>query len=87
MPIELTKDAREQAVNSIQSFSASNMDEKMGNIAAGALLDFFLEEIAPCVYNKAVADLQDRMHSRVLELDSELMKEEFPYWRKRARVD
>lgn len=87
MPIELSKESRQQAITSIQSFSAANMEERMGNIAAAALLDFFLEEVAPCVYNRAVIDLQARIQSRVLELDAELLQEEFPYWHKRTRVD
>ena len=45
------------------------MEEPIGNIAAGALLGFFLEEIAPVIYNRAVADVQERLQARVAELD------------------
>lgn len=55
---------------------------RQGNIAAGALLGFFLEEIGPSVYNKGVADAQERLQQRVLELDYEVHQEEFDYWRK-----
>jgi uncharacterized protein (DUF2164 family) len=58
------------------------MDEKIGNIAAGGLLSFFLEEIGPAVYNKAVADVQERLQMRVSELDIEIHEDEFQYWRK-----
>lgn len=58
------------------------MEEPIGNIAAGALLGFILEEIGPTIYNRAVADVQERLQLRVSELDLEVHEEEFAYWRK-----
>jgi uncharacterized protein (DUF2164 family) len=57
MSIELSKEARAQAITSIERYFAENMEERIGNIAAGALLGFFLEEVGPSIYNKAVADV------------------------------
>lgn len=54
MTIELSKDDRERAIASIERFFRENMEEKIGNIAAGGLLGFFLEEIGPSIYNKGV---------------------------------
>ena len=45
MTIELTKEVRADAIASIQRYFEKNMEEPIGNIAAGALLGFFLEEI------------------------------------------
>jgi len=56
------------------------------NIAAGALLNFFLQEIGPTVYNKAVAEVQERMQARVLELDIEVHEEELQYWPKQVKA-
>jgi uncharacterized protein (DUF2164 family) len=58
------------------------MDEKIGNIAAGGLLGFFLEEIGPSIFNKAVADVQERLQARVAEVDIEVHEHEFGYWQK-----
>jgi uncharacterized protein (DUF2164 family) len=58
------------------------MEEPIGNIAAGGLLGFFLEEIGPVVYNQAVRDVQERLQLRIEELDVEIHEEEFDYWRK-----
>ncbi|WP_321817740.1 MULTISPECIES: DUF2164 domain-containing protein [unclassified Paraburkholderia] len=82
MPIELSEDARAAAIASIQRYFDANMEEPIGNIAAGALLGFFLEEIAPAVYNRAIADAQERMQARIVELDIDLHEEPFEYWRK-----
>jgi uncharacterized protein (DUF2164 family) len=82
MTIELSREARQEAVQSIERYFLEHMDEKIGNIAAGGLLSFFLEEIGPAVYNKAVADVQERLQMRVSELDIEIHEDEFQYWRK-----
>ena len=82
MTIEIPKEARQQAVQSIERWFQDERDEKIGNIAASALLGFFLEEIGPLVYNRAVADVQERLGARVAELDIEVHEEEFDYWRK-----
>ena len=85
MAIELSKDVRAQAVASIERYFQEHMDEKIGNIAAGGLLGFFLEEIGPVIYNRAVADVQERLQMRVSEIDLEVHEEEFQYWRKYER--
>ena len=85
MSIELSKEARAQAVLSIERYFRENMDEPIGNVAAGGLLGFVLEEIGPAIYNKAVADVQERLQARVSELDLEVHEDEFQYWRKYER--
>jgi uncharacterized protein (DUF2164 family) len=82
MPIELSKEDRAQAIASIERYFSEHMDERIGNIAAGALLGFFLEEIGPSIYNRAVADAQERLQARVSELDYEVHEDAFGYWRK-----
>jgi uncharacterized protein (DUF2164 family) len=83
MAIELDKEARKEAVASIERWFQEERDERVGNIVAAALLGFFLEEIAPTVYNRAVADVQERLRMRVDELEIEVHEDEFGYWRKR----
>lgn len=83
--IELSKEDRQQAIASIERYFLEDRGEKIGNLAAGGLLGFFLEEIAPSVYNKGVADAQERMQARLGELDFEVHEDEFAYWRKRER--
>lgn len=82
MTIEISKEARTQAVASIERYFRENMEEKIGNMAAGGLLSFFLEELGPLVYNRAVADVQERLQARIQEIDIEVHEDEFQYWRK-----
>jgi uncharacterized protein (DUF2164 family) len=80
MPIELSKEARQQALDSIERYFDANMEERIGNIAAGALLNFFIEEIGPSIFNRAVAEVQERLQTRIMELDLEVHEDEFTYW-------
>lgn len=82
MTIELSKETRTRAIASIERYFRENMDEPIGNVAAGGLLGFLLEEIGPSIYNQAVTDAQDRLQARVAELDIEVHEEEFDYWLK-----
>lgn len=85
MTIELTKEDRQQAITSIQKYFNENMEEKIGNVAVSGLLSFFLDEVGPSIYNKGVADAQERLQVRVAELDFEVHEDEFTYWRKFER--
>jgi uncharacterized protein (DUF2164 family) len=86
MAIELPKEVRGQAVASIERWFRENMDEPIGNVAAGGLLGFLLEEIGPSIYNQAVRDVQERLQLRVSELDLDVHEDEFGYWRKFDRT-
>jgi len=85
MTIELNKESRVAAVASIERYYKENFDEKIGNIQAAALLYFFLEEIGPSIYNRAVADVQERLTIRISELDIEHHEDEFGYWAKQKQ--
>ena len=85
MTIELSKEARQEAITSIQRYFQENLESEIGNMDAGFLLGFILEEIGPSIYNKGVADAQERIQARVSELEYEVFEEEFQYWRKSDR--
>jgi len=85
MTIELSKESRKVAVSSIQKYLNMNFEEEIGNVAADGLLQIFLEEIGPSIYNQAVADVRDRLQARVQEIDLEVFEDEFTYWKKAQR--
>lgn len=80
--IELSKEIRARAISSIQRYFEENLPEPIGDLPAGLLLNFFLEEIGPVIYNHAIADAQSRMQQRVADLNGELYADEFQYWPK-----
>jgi len=79
-PIELTKPQRAEAIASLQRYFREEMPEPIGDLPAGLLLNFIVEEIGPVLYNRAIADAQARMLSRVQDLNGELYADEFQYW-------
>ena len=85
MAIALSKEQQAAAISSIERYFRADMDEPIGNMAAAALLGFFLAEIAPVVYNQGVADAQSKLQAWVGELDIEVQEEEFAYWKKSGR--
>jgi len=76
---ELTKQQRTAAISSLQRYFEENLDP-IGDLPASLLLNFFLEEIGPVIYNQAIADAQTRISQRVADLNGELYSDEFQYW-------
>ena len=85
MALELPRDVRPQAVASIERWCREHLDEPVGNVTAGGMLAFFVEEIGPLIYNQAVADVQERLQARLAELDIEVHEDPFQYWRRRDK--
>jgi len=82
MLMELSKRTREDAIASIQRYFEENFPEPVGDLPAGLLLDFFIDELGPVIYNRAIADAQTRMQLRVSDMSGELYEKEFQYWPK-----
>jgi uncharacterized protein (DUF2164 family) len=81
--IELEKLQRADAIASLQRYFEENLDP-IGDMPAGLLLNFILEEIGPAIYNRAVIDAQARLQLQISDLAGELYADEFQYW---PRVD
>ena len=66
--ITFSKDNRIKAIQEIQAYFQKELDEEIGNLAAGFLLDFILEKIGPTIYNQAIEDAHTLMHQQLDEL-------------------
>lgn len=86
MPIEFSPDDRKQALSSLTRFCETELDVEMSQIQVAQLLDFVLKEIAPTVYNSALADAQAFVQERLAELESSLTEPAFAYWPKGTAV-
>jgi uncharacterized protein (DUF2164 family) len=83
--IELSKEKRAEALASLKKYFEDEIREPIGDLRAGLLLDFFLGEIGPAIYNHAIADAQTRLAARVSDLEGELYADEFQYWVRQAK--
>lgn len=66
--IQLPKDIKKQAVQEIKKYFSSERDEEMGDLSAELVLDFFLEEIGPYVYNQAIKDAHSYIDEKVEDM-------------------
>jgi uncharacterized protein (DUF2164 family) len=80
MSIELSKQVRDDAIASIQRYFERNLPEPIGELPATLLLNYFVEEIGPSIYNQAITDAQARLQQRVADLEGELYEDPFQYW-------
>jgi uncharacterized protein (DUF2164 family) len=83
MTLKLPDETEKQLVASIKRFFEEEMDEPVGDLKALRVLDFCLREIAPSVYNQAIADAQAYLTDRVADLGGSKYEAEFDYWSKK----
>jgi uncharacterized protein (DUF2164 family) len=78
MPVTLSDGARSRAVAALQHYAGDELGLDLGDLAAGFLLDFVLQEIGPSIHNAALRAAQRQLAARVADLDVELGEMEFP---------
>lgn len=62
---KFTKEQREEMISSIKNYFEEEREEELGDLAAGMLLNFIIEELAPEFYNRGVYDAYKYMSDRV----------------------
>jgi len=80
MTISLPDPARKQSIASIKRYFDEELDQDIGELKAGLVLEFILKEIAPTIYNGAIADAQTYFRDRVADLEGACSVPEFAYW-------
>ncbi|MBL4934810.1 DUF2164 domain-containing protein [Clostridium sp. YIM B02515] len=65
---KLTKEQREDMINSIKNYFLDEREEEIGDLASNLMLNFIIEEIAPEFYNKGVYDSYKYMSDRVEDI-------------------
>ncbi len=81
MTIELHRETEQRLLESIKRYAAEHLEEEMGDLKASLLLKYVLEEVGPCIYNRAIADAQAYLHDKTGDMDGTLFEPEFGYWR------
>jgi uncharacterized protein (DUF2164 family) len=84
---EISMEARKQAVASIQRYFKEELEQPIGDLKSGLLLDYFVAEMGPIIYNQAIADARDFLAARFIDLSADMSsiyeQTEFPYWEQR----
>lgn len=76
--ISLPDQARRQAIAALQEYFRDNLDDEIGDLKAGLLLDFILSELGPSIYNQAIADARAFFEERSADLAAICYHDEFP---------
>lgn len=66
--IKLTKEKREDMISSIKTYFFEERGEEIGDLAAGLILNFIIEELAQEFYNQGVYDSYKYMNDRIDDL-------------------
>ena len=76
--IHLSEERRQDLVARIQAHLRDQFDEDLGELKAGLLLDFFVKELGPPVYNQAIKDAHDFVAEKLVDLEGEFYEPEEP---------
>lgn len=71
--VKLEKERREEMVKAIITYFRKERDEEIGQLAAGILLDFVIEKLAPEFYNQGVLDSCAYLNEKVEDMQSLLI--------------
>ena len=76
MRIRLTPDRRAALLQSITAYFATEFDEPLSAFRAEGLLDFFLRQLGPPVYNQGVRDAASFMQSKLSDIEGDVYERE-----------
>ncbi len=54
--VKILKEKRDEMVSEIKNYFSNEREEEIGDLAAGLILDFNVEKLAPEFYNQGVYD-------------------------------
>ena len=72
MRIRLSPERRSVLVDAIQRQFADEFDEPLSAFRAEQLLDFFVAELGPPVYNQGVRDATGYLQDRLADIEGEI---------------
>ena len=78
MKIHLSEDRERVVLNSLKAFYAEEFDEELSAYQAERLLEFFIKNLGPPVYNQAISDARTFMFEKLDDLDAEFYEPEKP---------
>lgn len=83
MMIKLPKGEKAELIRSVQTYFDEERSETIGELAAGQLVDFMIQELGPYLYNKAIADARASINEKMAQIDDELYSLEKPMQHRR----
>ena len=76
MRIRLAPERRSMLLEAIARFYREEFDETLSEFRAAAILDFFVRELGPPVYNQAVRDAAGYVQEKLVDIEGEVYERE-----------
>ena len=76
MRIRLSPERRAALLRVTKEYFAAEFDETLSDFRAQALLDFFVREIGPPVYNQGVRDAASFMQAKLADIEGDVYERE-----------
>jgi len=76
MKIRLSPDRRAALLETLTAYYATEFDEALSTFRAEALLDFFVRELGPPVYNQGVRDAAAFVQAKLTDIEGEVYERE-----------
>ena len=76
MNIRLSEDRRARLLRSIKAHFDEYFDEPLSDFRAEGLLEFFLRELGPPVYNQGVRDASGYIQRKLADIEGEVYEQE-----------
>lgn len=76
MRIRLAPDRREALIGAIQRHFREEFDESLSEFRAEAVLEFFIAELGPPVYNQGVRDAAGYIQDKLADIEGEIFEVE-----------
>jgi uncharacterized protein (DUF2164 family) len=76
MRIRLAPERRSMLLETIAHFYREEFDETLSEFRAAAILDFFVRELGPPVYNQGVRDAAGYVQEKLVDIEGEVYERE-----------
>jgi uncharacterized protein (DUF2164 family) len=72
MKIELNEDRLRDLSERVQIYFRDEHDESMGELKTSLIIDFFIKELGPHIYNQAINDAHAFIQDKLIDLEGSL---------------
>ncbi len=69
--IKLSEDRKRAVLHSLIRFYREDLDEELSEYQADRILEFFVKELGPPIYNQAIQDARSFVLTKMEDLDAE----------------
>ncbi len=76
MKIKLSEERRRDLLRAIKAHCLDRHGEEVGDLKTELLLDFFVEQLGPQVYNQAIRDAHGFFQEKLADLEGEFYEPE-----------